>query len=220
MTRRTPPPSSPSKSDRSVTPMALVQAIVRAYQERALDPSGALAAAQIEPSLVTDTAQRISALQMERLSGHAMQELDDESLGWSRRRLPWGSYGMLIRSCLSAPTLGVALKRWCRHHGLICDNVVLMLQLEHGRAAIVLRERQRRRVARQGGTRDWFGDRQRDQHVVQRHRVFDELAVIRAAPVEGEVHQMHQPARRMLRRRRLPGDRHFAAERRRRSAAG
>ena len=120
--------------------MALVQAIVRVYQERALDPSGALAAAQIEPSLVPDTAQRISALQMERLSGHAMQELDDESLGWSRRRLPWGSYGMLIRSCLSAPTLGVALKRWCRHHGLICDNVALMLQIEHGQAAIVLRE--------------------------------------------------------------------------------
>ena len=120
--------------------MALVQAIVRAYQERALDPSGALDAAQIEPSLVPDTAQRISALQMERLSGHAMQELDDESLGWSRRRLPWGSYGMLVRSCLSAPTLGVALKRWCRHHGLICDNVALLLQLEDGQAAIVLRE--------------------------------------------------------------------------------
>jgi AraC-like DNA-binding protein len=47
---------------------------------------------------------------------------------------------MLIRSCLSAPTLGVALKRWCRHHGLICDNVALMLQIEHGQAAIVLRE--------------------------------------------------------------------------------
>ena len=120
--------------------MALVQAIAWAYQARGLDPSGALMAAQIEPSLVNDAQQRISALQMERLSAHAMQELDDESLGWSRRRLPWGSYGMLIRSCLSAPTLGVALKRWCRHHGLICDNVELKLQLEHGQAVIVLRE--------------------------------------------------------------------------------
>jgi hypothetical protein len=54
---------------------------------------------------------------MELLSGTAMQELDDEGLGWFSRRLPWGSYGMLARASLSAPNLGVALKRWCRHHG-------------------------------------------------------------------------------------------------------
>jgi AraC-like DNA-binding protein len=75
---------------------------------------------------------------MERISGHAMRELDDESLGWSRRRLPWGSYGMLIRASLSAPTLGVALKRWCRHHGLICDN--LSLQVDGEGACVVLSE--------------------------------------------------------------------------------
>ena len=124
----------------AVTPMALVRPIVQAYEARKMDPSGALAVAQIEPGSVRIASARISALQMERISGHAMQELDDESLGWSRRRLPWGSYGMLIRSCLSAPTLGVALKRWCRHHGLICDNVSLHLQLQPGTAAIVLAE--------------------------------------------------------------------------------
>ena len=64
---------------------------------------------------------------MERISGLAMQELDDEALGWFSRRLPWGSYGMLARASLSAPTLGVALKRWCRHHGLIADDIALTL---------------------------------------------------------------------------------------------
>jgi AraC-like DNA-binding protein len=83
---------------------------------------------------------RITAAQMEALSGHAMQELDDESLGWSRRRLPWGSYGMLIRASMGAPDLGVALKRWCRHHGLVCDNVALRLQVQGEDACIVLEE--------------------------------------------------------------------------------
>src|SRR3990167_346259 len=54
-----------------------------------------------------------------------MRELDDEALGWFARPLPWGSYGMLARASLSAPTLGAALKRWCRHHGLLTPDVTL-----------------------------------------------------------------------------------------------
>jgi AraC-like DNA-binding protein len=125
-------------TEKSLTPMALFEPIVRAYLGRGMDPAGALAAAQIKPTVLENPLSRISAWQMERLSGHAMRELDDESLGWSRRRLPWGSYGMLIRASLSAPTLGVALKRWCRHHGLICDN--LSLHLDAQGACVVLTE--------------------------------------------------------------------------------
>ena len=123
----------------ALTPMAFVQAIVRAYRERGKDPSGALKTAQIAPSQLQKARTRITAAQMEAVSGHAMRELDDESLGWSRRPLPWGSYGMLTRASLSAPTLGVALKRWCRHHGLICDNVALRVEV-HGQAACVVLE--------------------------------------------------------------------------------
>lgn len=120
--------------------MAFVRAIVRAYRQRGQDPARALHAAQIPPEQVNQARARITAAQMEAISGHAMQELDDESLGWSRRRLPWGSYGMLIRASMSAPHLGVALKRWCRHHGLICDNVKLQLELHGQDACIVLEE--------------------------------------------------------------------------------
>jgi AraC-like DNA-binding protein len=62
---------------------------------------------------------------MEAMSGVAMQELDDEALGWFSRRLPWGSYGMLCRASLTSPTLEVALKRWCRHHRLLTEDIVL-----------------------------------------------------------------------------------------------
>ena len=39
----------------------------------------------------------------------------------------WGSYGMLCRASITAPDLGTALKRWCRHHGLLTRDIVLSL---------------------------------------------------------------------------------------------
>ena len=125
-----------------MTPIAFVQAIVQAYERRGSSPANALAQAQIAPSSLLDSASRITAWQMERISGIAMQELDDEALGWFSRRLPWGSYGMLARASLSAPSLGVALKRWCRHHGLIADDIRLTLSVNGGTALLSITEQQ------------------------------------------------------------------------------
>ena len=50
---------------------------------------------------------------------------DDEALGAYERRLPWGSHGMLARASISAPTLELALRRWCRHHGLLTRSLSL-----------------------------------------------------------------------------------------------
>ncbi len=129
---RKPPPA--------LTPIAFVQAIVRAYEQRGLSPENALALAQITPLSLHDAASRITAWQMERISGTAMQELDDEALGWFSRRLPWGSYGMLARASISAPSLGVALKRWCRHHCLVVDDITLKLTVEDDTALLSLTE--------------------------------------------------------------------------------
>ncbi len=131
--------STPAGTSQAVTPVAFVQAILGAYARYEKSPAAALAAAQIEPALLENPQSRISAWQMERISGHAMHELNDEALGWSRRPLPWGSYGMLVRASLSAPTLGVALKRWCRHHGLICDDLELQVSRGPEGACITLR---------------------------------------------------------------------------------
>lgn len=109
------------------TPMAFILAIVAAYRRYGRDPAGALARAHITPQQLADSEGRVTAAQMELMSGHAMQELDDEALGWFSRRLPWGSYGMLCRASLTAPDLGVALKRWCRHHRLLTEDIRLEL---------------------------------------------------------------------------------------------
>jgi AraC-like DNA-binding protein len=115
--------------------------MVAAYERRSMNPAGALAQAQIAPGSLLNATSRISAWQMERISGAAMQELDDEALGAFSRRLPWGSYGMLARASLSAPSLGVALKRWCRHHALLAGDIHLKLVSSGDSASIVIEER-------------------------------------------------------------------------------
>jgi len=131
----------PPRPPAAVTPIAFVRAIAQGYARRGQDPAGALAAAQIPPGWLDLPQARITASQMEKVSEHAMRELDDEALGWFRRRLPWGSYGMLARASISAPTLGVALKRWCRHHGLLTDDIALRLEVDGPHADITLEER-------------------------------------------------------------------------------
>jgi AraC-like DNA-binding protein len=123
--------------------MSFVRAVVLAYERRGADPAAALREARIAPDRVDDPGARITARQMELLSGVAMRELDDEALGWFSRRLPWGSYGMLCRASLTSPTLGVALKRWCRHHRLLTGDVVLSLSVEGAVATLSVEEHRR-----------------------------------------------------------------------------
>jgi AraC-like DNA-binding protein len=125
---------------RAETPIAFIQAIAAAYTQHGLRVDDALKKAQIEPKLLKKNSARVTAMQMELISGIAMQELDDEGLGWFSRRLPWGSYGMLVRASLTSPTLGVALNRWCRHHGLLTDDIRLSLTERNGIATLQLDE--------------------------------------------------------------------------------
>ena len=122
------------------TPIAFIKAITLAYSQRHMSPLAALEKAQIAPELLSQAHARVTALQMEWMSDAAMRELDDEGLGWFRRRLPWGSYGMLVRASLTAPTLGLALARWCRHHNLLTEDIRLALTESGGMAHIELHE--------------------------------------------------------------------------------
>lgn len=125
----------------AATPMAFAREIEAAYQRTGLSPASALKLAQITPAQLKKTDANITTRQMEVLSGTAMQALDDEAMGAFSRRLPWGSYGMLARASLGAPDLGMALKRWCRHHALLTDDIHLKLGTLCDSTAIVLEER-------------------------------------------------------------------------------
>jgi AraC-like DNA-binding protein len=120
--------------------MAFVRAILQAYAQAGVLPGAALQAAQIAPNDAAQLTGHITAWQMQQVSGYAMRELDDEALGWFSRRLPWGSYGMLARASISAPTLQVALVRWCRHHALVAPDITLSLQVASDTACITITE--------------------------------------------------------------------------------
>jgi AraC-like DNA-binding protein len=130
----------PAAPPAAATPMAYARAIVAGYQRHGQDPAEALRLAQIKPYRLRQADGRITARQLEVLSAAAMQELDDEGLGAFARKLPWGSYGMIARASLSSPDLRVALKRWCRYHGLIADDIRLKLVESGASAAIVIEE--------------------------------------------------------------------------------
>ncbi|MCZ8285131.1 MAG: AraC family transcriptional regulator ligand-binding domain-containing protein, partial [Bacteroidia bacterium] len=137
-TKATAKPNSPPKA---ATPMAFARSIAAAYKRHSQSPTEALKLAQITPAQLKQANGHITARQMELLSGAAMQELDDEGLGAFSRKLPWGSYGMLARASISSPNLGVALKRWCRHHALIADDITLRVVTSGDTAAITVEEK-------------------------------------------------------------------------------
>lgn len=127
-------------SRRAVTPAAFVRGVVAAYARYGRDPAEALNKGQVTQDLVKSIDGRVTAAQFEALAGHAMRELDDEALGWFSRRLPWGTYGMLCRASITAPNLEVAVKRWCRHHRLLTEDVLFELAVSGETAVISIRE--------------------------------------------------------------------------------
>ncbi len=135
------PKARPIPRRRAETPIAFVRTIVLAYEKYGLSPDHALARARITRAQLREERTRIDADQMETISATAMQELDDEALGWFTRRLPWGTYGMLCRASRASPTLRVALKRWCRHHALLTDDIVLHLDESSESARLWIEER-------------------------------------------------------------------------------
>ena len=98
-----PPPLVPFLDER-LLPIAFVRAIALAYEKYGRDPAAAFKHACIAGEATDDPDARITASQFEVLSWFAMRELDDEALGWFSRKLPWGTYGMLCRASLTAPT--------------------------------------------------------------------------------------------------------------------
>jgi len=126
---------------KAATPIAFVQAVLLAFERHGADPAEALARAQIAPALLQRPEARVTAAQFEALCAAAMQQLDDEALGWFSRRLPWGSYGLLCRASLGAPNLGVALKRWCRHHRLLVEDIALHFSDDGEVATLAIDER-------------------------------------------------------------------------------
>lgn len=121
----------------TVTTISFVKAMLLAYEKYGMDPAEVLEQAQITPELLDNPDARITAAQMETITGGAMRQLNDETLGWFSRKLPWGTYGMLCRASLPSPNLGIALRRWFRHHLLMTEDIELTLNVSPDRMVTV-----------------------------------------------------------------------------------
>src|SRR5260370_11502511 len=101
MTRRQTTRARRASADRSyvahrrapaATPIAFVQAILRAYEKYNADPSEPLRLARIAPSDLLRPEARITDAQLEVFTDRAMRQLDDAAFGWFSPKLPRGSY--------------------------------------------------------------------------------------------------------------------------------
>ncbi|MEY2618946.1 MAG: hypothetical protein RL522_1948 [Pseudomonadota bacterium] len=185
--------------------MAFARVIVGALRRGGVGPEESLQLAQITPKELQQTGGHISALQMEWLSGAAMQALDDEALGAYSRRLPWGSYGMLARASLSAPDLGLAIRRWCRHHGLIADDIRLRLVTRGATAAIVVEE-SARHATLEAGRREFSL-----VHVLRNILGLSSWFVDSRIPLQGAAFPFARPAHVAAYSHMFPGPLHFGA---------
>jgi len=138
-----------ARAQHAATPIAFVQTILQAYEKYDADPAEALRLARIGWDDLQRPDTRVTALQLEIITGFAMRQLDDEALGWFSRKLPWGTYGMLCRASRTSPNLCVALKRWCRHHRLLTQDIILDLSVNRAIAQVTIRENRRLREARE-----------------------------------------------------------------------
>jgi len=124
----------------ALTPISFVHSILLAYKKYGVLPDLALKTSMISVESLHAPDARITAGQMEMMSSIAMQELDDEALGWFTRKLPWGTYGMLCRASLTSTNLETAIQRWCRHHHLLTDNLLIELDVRDKVATLSIDE--------------------------------------------------------------------------------
>ncbi|MDQ0068757.1 AraC-like DNA-binding protein [Variovorax boronicumulans] len=112
-------------------PIAFVQGMLSGIRARGADAPVdigiALEDAGIAPSLLEETASRVTAEQYVDLFALLMKRLDDEALCFLTRRLRCGSFALMLRSTLGAPTFEVALRRVAHTFSLLQDDLSLVL---------------------------------------------------------------------------------------------
>lgn len=99
----------------------------------------ALQDAGIAPALLDAPGARVTAEQYVALFALLMERLDDEALCFLSRRLRRGSFALMTRATLGAPTLEVALRRVARTFSLLQDDLEMVLLREGPLAGFGLR---------------------------------------------------------------------------------
>ena len=106
--------------------------------ESGVDPQRLLRHHRIPPRLLREEQARISVQQFADLLTGAMQAMNDESLGYARRRMPLGTWDMMCHAVITCSTLGQALHRYCRFFQLFDGGLPVRLETDGTEARLVL----------------------------------------------------------------------------------
>lgn len=104
-----------------------------AWTEELLQKAG------IAPALLEEASSCVTAEQYTTLFRLLMDRLDDECLGLLSRPLRRGSFALLARSAVGAPSLEVALQRVARSFRLLQDDVALVCLREGSLTGLCLK---------------------------------------------------------------------------------
>lgn len=102
--------------------MAFVNGMLSAARDRGVPIEALLHEVGIEASLLREPDARVSADQYIDLFRLVRDRLGDEGLGFFSRAMRPGSYAMVMRSLMSAPTLERAMYRLAQGYGLLLDD--------------------------------------------------------------------------------------------------
>lgn len=123
-------PPAPQPHSPITVPMALVHGMLHGARARGLPLAPLLAEVGIPPELLHQPGARVTGEQYAALFLQLIARLDDDVLGLQSRPLRRGSFALIARSAVGAPTLEVAQRRVARTYGLLQDDVQVQLQPE------------------------------------------------------------------------------------------
>ncbi len=106
------------------------RAVLKHTVNRGLDPVALLRKNRISPRLLLEDDARISVERFADLQVSTMLALQDESLGYTSRPTPVGSWSMMCHAVVGSATLGQALSRYCRFYQLFESGIHPLMAAE------------------------------------------------------------------------------------------
>ncbi len=93
-----------------------------------LDPISLLRHNRISPRLLLEDNARISVERFADLQVSTMLAMEDETLGYTSRRMPLGCWSMMCHAVIGCETLGQALSRYCRFYQMFESGLIPHLE--------------------------------------------------------------------------------------------
>ncbi|MBL6612717.1 MAG: AraC family transcriptional regulator [Reyranella sp.] len=120
-------------------PIAFVNGMLGGVRSRGEPCDAYLLDAGIAPELLVQAGARVTADQYAALFRSLMERRDDDMLGFLSRPLKRGSFALISRAALSAPTVELAMRRAAHTFRLLQDDAVLETVRDGALAGLAVR---------------------------------------------------------------------------------